>query len=444
MIDDILRDLLKGVDAQAARHLGAEVGVVDVVGVGLAHGEDLADDRDVRYGQRGGKVVEQQCGSAVGVGLEDRPYLLVAHLHRGGERGGQLGGMMRKVVGDRDASRCAEDLKAAVHAGELVQILGDLLRRRAQIVGAGGGGEGIIDIVAAGHLQVDLTELLAPVHEVELFIRAHDIAQIRGVVVVRLAETEGDRRQLCIFDRLQHVLVVTVDDQGVRGQVAELVERLLDIIQGLEVIKVIGVDVEDDRDIGRQLEEGIDIFARLTDDDIAVTDVAVAADEGQLAADDGGGVEAGADQHLTEHRGGGRLAVRSADGDAALIAAGDDAQHDAALDGGDALFARGDQLGVILLDGGGVDNQLGALDILGAVTHMHGNAVALDAVEGIALVHIRSAELKALAVQYLGEGAHPRPADADEVDALDMIQKMIVVHGDAPLNALCHVSGYLI
>ena len=428
VIDDILCDLFKSVDAQTAGHLGAQVGVVDVVGVGFAHGEDLADDRHVRDAQSGGKVVQQQRGAAVGVGLKDRPYLLIAHFHCGGERGGQLGGVVGKVVGDRDAARRAQDLKAAVHTGEFVQVLGDLRGCCAQIMGTGGSGERVVDIVAAGHLQVDFAQLFALVHEVKFFISAHDVAQVGGIVVIGLAEAEGDRRQIYVLQRLQHILIVAVDDEGVGGQVTELVEGLFDIIQRFEVVEVVGVDIEDDRDVGRELQECVHIFARLTHDDVAVADIAVAADEGQLAANDGGGVKAGADQHLAEHRGGGSFAVSAGYGDAAPVAAGDNTQHDAALDGGNALLTRGNQLGVILFDGGGIDHQLCTVDVLGAVTHAHGDAVAFDAVEGIALVHVGAAQLKARAVQDLGERAHARAADADEVDTLYIFQKMIVVH----------------
>ena len=286
--------------------------------------------------------------------------------------------------------------------------------------------------MTAGNLQADFTEFLALVHEVKGLVSPLDVPEVRGIVVVRLAEAEADHRQINAFNSLQHILVIAVDDETAGGQMAELVEALFDIIQRLEVVQMIRVDVEDDRDIRRQLEEGVHILACFAHDDVAVTDIAVAADEGQLAADDGGGIKAGADQHLAEHSGSGRLAVRTGYGDAAAIAAGDDPQHDAALDGRDPLLLRGDQLGIILLDCGGVNHQLCALDILGAVTHVHRYAVALDAVKGIALVHVRAGELKAFAVQDLGQRTHTRAADADEMDSFDMIQQMIVVHSYSP------------
>ena len=109
------------------------------------------------------------------------------------------------------------------------------------------------------------------------------------------------------------------------------------------------------------------------------------------------------------------------DRDRAVVAACHDAEHHTALNGRDALLLCGNQLGVILLDGGGVDDQLSALDILRLMTHVYGNTVAADAVERLALVAVGAREDEALAVQNLCQRTHARAADADEVDAFDII-----------------------
>lgn len=421
VVHDILGDILEGVNADAAFDLRAEVGVVDIVGVGFANRQDLRNDRDVRDAQRLREVVEQERGAGEGVRLEDRPDLAEAHLHRGAQCCGQLCGMMREVVGYRDALRRAEDLKAAVYAGELAEILRDLRGLCAEIMRAGCGGESVVDIMSAGDLQVDLAEQLALVHQVELFIRALAVSEVHGVVVVGFSEAEGDHRELYVFDRVEDVLVIAVVDDKPRGQVTELVEALFDIVERFEVVEMICVDVGDDGDIRIQLEEGIDIFARLADDDIALTDIAVAAEERQLAADDRGGIEARSDQRLAEHSGGRGLAVGTRDRDGAVVAAGDDTEHHRALDGGDAFFFSRNKLGVILLDGGGVDDQLSAFNVFSLMTHKYRDAVRADAVESLALIRVGAGELKALAVQDLCERAHSRAADADKMDPFDII-----------------------
>ena len=295
---------------------------------------------------------------------------------------------MRKVVRDRDASRISEDLKTSVNAGEGVQILRDLSGSRAEIVCSSRCCERIVDIVSAGNLQRDITELFTLVHQIEFLVGALDISEICGIVVVGLSEAKGDHRQGDVLDRVEDVLVVAVDDQCAGGQVTELVERFLDIVERLEVVEVIGVDVEDHGDIRIEFEEGVDIFARLAYDDIALTDIAVAADEGQLAADDRGGIEARADQRLAEHSGSGGLSVSTRDRDTAVISAGDDTEHHTALNGGDALFLCCNKLGIVGLDSGGIYDQLSSVDVLGSVTHVYLDAVALDALEGVALVTI--------------------------------------------------------
>ncbi len=406
VLDNVLGDILKGVDTHAALDLGTEVGVVDVVGVGLAYRQDLRDDRRVGDAQRLGEVIQQQRGAGEGVRLEHCPYLSKAHFHCGAEGRGQLGGMMCKVICNRDAARCAEDLKASVYAGELAQILRDLLGRRAQIMRGSSGGKRVVDIVSARNHQVDLTELFALVHQVKGLVSALDVVQIRGIVVVGFSETEGDHRERNVLDRVKDVLVVAVVDDQTRGQVTELVEALLDIVERFEVIEVIRINVGDDRDVRRQLQEGIHIFARLAYDDIALTDIAVTAEEGELAADDRGRIKARADQQLAEHRGGRGLAVGARDRDGAVVAAGHDTEHHTALDGRDALLFCGDYFRIILLDCGGVHDQLSALDILRLMSHVYGDAVAADAVERFALIAVGAREDEALAVQDLCQRTH--------------------------------------
>ena len=123
----------------------------------------------------------------------------------------------------------------------------------------------------------------------------------------------------------------------------------------------------------------------------------------------------------------------SGDSDGAAVAAGDDAEHHRSLDGGDALLLRRDQLGIILLDGGGINDQLCAIDILRLMSHENGDAVRADAVERFALVGVGAGELKALAVQDLRQRAHTRTADADKVDAFYIVQKMVFIHSFYPL-----------
>ena len=107
--------------------------------------------------------------------------------------------------------------------------------------------------------------------------------------------------------------------------------------------------------------------------------------------------------------------------DTSLVAARHDSQHDRAFDRGDALLSRCDQLGIILFDSRRVDDQLRAFDVLGTVTHVDRDPVAADAVERFALVGVGTGKDEAFAVQDLCQRTHSRAADADEMDAFDII-----------------------
>ena len=162
---------------------------------------------------------------------------------------------------------------------------------------------------------------------------------------------------------------------------------------------MIVVDVQHNGQVGGQFEEGLGILTGLDDDVIALTGLAVAVDEGQLAADDGRGVAACQFQRSGDHGGGGRLAVGAGDADAVLVQAADIAQQDAALHGGDAVGIGGVQLHVVLRDGGRVDHEVGADDVVGAMAqrdlHAHLPLVADDA----AIQHITAGDDISLGVQ---------------------------------------------
>ncbi len=96
-------------------------------------------------------------------------------------------------------------------------------------------------------------------------------AEVDRAVVAVFAEAEGDLVELNVPDGVECILVVAVDNEQTRGQLSELLKGLLDVVEVLEVVEVVGVDVEDNRDEGIKFEEGVNVLASLTDDDVALT-----------------------------------------------------------------------------------------------------------------------------------------------------------------------------
>ena len=143
-------------------------------------------------------------------------------------------------------------------------------------------------------------------------------------------------------------------------------EGVLHGLEGLEVIEMLGVDIGDDGDVGRQLEEGAVGFVGLHHHPVAGPEPRIGAVGVDDAAVDHRRVEAGAVEQRRDHRGGRGLAVGAGDGDAALQPH-QFGQHLGAPHHRQALGARGDQLRIVRLDGGGDDDDVGAVDVAGLV-----------------------------------------------------------------------------
>ena len=141
----------------------------------------------------------------------------------------------------------------------------------------------------------------------------------------------------------------------------------------------------------------------------------VAADHLEPAAHHHGGIEPGAGQELSRHRGGGGLAVGTADGDA-VVEAHDLGQHLAAPQGGQAEAAPGPHLGILRADGGGDDDEIGAPHLPRGVPDEDLDAQLGQAVGDLRTGQVAAADLVVHPQQDLGEAAHAGPADAHEVD----------------------------
>src|SRR3989344_990026 len=101
-------------------------------------------------------------------------------------------------------------------------------------------------------------------------------------------------------------------------------------------------------------------------------------------------------------------------------------EHDGAGHHGHALGTRGDDLGVVALDGGRGDHGFGAFDVRGVMTDLDDDAQRGEATRGRAVRLVGARHRVAEVVQDLGDAAHAGSSDAHEMDVLDG-----VLHADA-------------
>ena len=365
----------------------------------------------------------------------DGDEALVAHLAGGGEGGVDLGGVVGVVVHDDRTVALTVELKAAARALEVQGSLGALLHGQAHKAADGTHGQRIINVVAAGHGQADVAGDFAPLLEVELKEAGLVLLHIDGAVVAVVLDAKGADAAVQRVHDIHGVLVVGVGEDHELGHQGEALEGELQLTHAAVVVQMIVVDVQHNGQVGGQFEEGLGILAGLDDDVIALTGLAVAVDEGQLAADDRRRVPARQLQHCGDHAGGRRLAVGAGDADAVLVQAADIAQQDAALHGGDAVGIGGVQLHVVLRDGGRVDHEVGADDVVGVMAqrdlHAHLPLVADDA----AIQHITAGDDISLGVQDLDQRVHAAAAAADEVDLLHIIKQVLGIVGNKHIQA---------
>ena len=110
--------------------------------------------------------------------------------------------------------------------------------------------------------------------------------------------------------------------EAIKGQILdEAPEGILDRIEGLEMIEMLGIDIGDDRDIGRQLQESAVAFVGFDHHPIAGAKPRIGAIGVDDPAIDDGRIEFAGFEQRRDKRRRRRLAMRAGDGDALLQAA---------------------------------------------------------------------------------------------------------------------------
>ena len=366
-----------------------------MVGIDLPAAHDGRKHHTVGDGKGRNEVIQQHIGAAEGKGLEYRPHPLKVQLLGGGEGGTQLGGVVGIVIGDGSTGvGLAQHLKAAARPGKGRKPGGSLLRGGAQLHGACGGGHGIKDVMVAGDLQVQLGQRLAAEHQGKAAVQPAQVADIGGVVVVGLLPAEGQEApplpcRRCYGPAGLFIAAVIQDGMRLFGKFGIAFHG---VFHGVEIFHVVVIDIEHQGDIGVGGKEGILEFAGLVHKALRCPAAPVPAYGPQLAADDGGGIQPRHIQDLHDHGGGGGFAVGAANAQRLAVPAGNSAQHFGTLPQRQTAFPRGDQFGVGFHNGGGIEDEIGAPDIFGALPHRHLDAHLAFQLDDVAFVIIAAGD----------------------------------------------------
>ena len=121
------------------------------------------------------------------------------------------------------------------------------------------------------------------------------------------------------FHRIHRVLIVTVGQNAGGGNFRKLVERLLDLVQILEVIQMVFFDIQNHSQRGEEIQERVAILAAFQHDGITVTHTVTCVKQGEITTDHNSGIRLSCHQDVGHHRSGTGLAVGTGNTNCVLI-----------------------------------------------------------------------------------------------------------------------------
>ena len=236
------------------------------------------------------------------------------------------------------------------------------------------GGGRVQRIVMAGHGQQQIVEigrlrgLAVAQQHVEARHAAFEIDVEQPHVGLRIFAIGDDAAILDLADELLHGrMIETHHREAVEGNVLdEGAESVLDRVERMEMVEMLRVDVGDDGDVGRKLQEGAVALVGLDHHPVAGAEARIGAIGVDDAAIDDGRIESAGVEQRRDERGRRGLAMRAGDGDA-LLEAHQLGEHFRAAHHGQALVARGDEFGIVALDRGRDDDDGGLAEIFGVM-----------------------------------------------------------------------------
>ena len=231
-------------------------------------------------------------------------------------------------------------------------------------------------------------------------------------------------------DQLLHGRMIDAHDgEAVERKVPDQREKgVLDGVEGLEVVEVLGIDVGDDGDVGGELEERAVAFVGLDHHPVAGAEPRVGSVGVDDAAVDHRRIKPGRVEQRRHQRSRRRLAVRAGDRHA-LLEPHQLGQHFRPADDGDAPRPRLDDFGIVPLHRGGDDDDRGGVDVRFGMADEDGRALLAQALDVGVVAEVGALNLMAEVEQHLGDARHADAADADEMDGADLVRQF---HGSNP------------
>lgn len=402
-------------------------GGADIAGIGLTGSVDIQKHKAVHLVKAFDEVLKQGLGPGIGVGLEYAVQPPVGQLPGRSQRGLDFGGMMGIIVENVGAAVVAGLFKAAVGSGKAGKDMGGLLQRDAGMIGHRHGSAGVQHVVPAHDLQLDLRRRLTIVQQGE-GIASMVLAEGHSAPGSALLEAEGFAGAGSLGQHPQHPGVVRIaqGEAAGRRQLDKPGKGRFNGLNILEIIEMIGVDIENYGQGGEEAQKAILVFAGLRHKEILPAHLGRASDQGKGAAQVDGGMLPGQLQDGSDHRGCRGLSMGAGYADDFLIGLHKLPQQGAALHNGDPQLVSHCDLRIAVGDGGGAHDKARPLDKLRLMPHGAGDSDGPKLAQGFRLLLVGAGYLVAGFRQHQRQAAHGNPADSGEVD--DLLFEIFYMH----------------
>src|SRR6266700_288822 len=344
-----------------------EVIAIDAFDRRLAGRIDLRDDDRIGVVEAGAELLEQRLQTGIAMRLHHGDDLAVGRFARGLQHGRDLHRMVAVIVDHRDAVPFPGPSEAPLHPTEARDRLADGIIGKSELVRDRNRGGGVERVVLSCHRQGESGDLMRHIglavaeHDLEARTAAHRHQIDQARVGLRILAIGDDAAILDLADQsLHHGVIDAHHGETVERHVLdEIAERVLHRFEGLEVIEMLGIDIGDDGDIGRQFQEGAVAFVGLHHHPVACAEPRI----GAIGIDDAA------------------------------------------------------------VDHGRYHDHVGAIDVFGLVTDRNLDPLVAQARDIAAFGRIRALDRVAEIVQDLGDAAHADAADPDEVDGSDFARQ---------------------
>ncbi len=202
------------------------------------------------------EIIKQSFRPAVSMRLEDCNNASIPTGTGGGQCGLDFHRVMTVIIDDHDVVRFTLDLETPANAAKILEPFGYRRKGHIEFHANGYRGQGIQDVVTAGHADAQITELFTA----EQYFKSGTIAAVldlSGLEIRLAAHAVSHEAFSYVRDHPLQVLVIqTENDQAVkRHLVDEINECRADFIKVIVIVEMICIDIRNHRDSRRELQE---------------------------------------------------------------------------------------------------------------------------------------------------------------------------------------------